>query len=619
MEKRDRAMATRDSTMVTLRWRSMTEPWRMIGSRCSGFNSDNCKLVKHVECVKPDGATSNDERKCQCINGFYKSADNSSCIEVIGSNCKEQLSDNCNLVNHLKCTKLIDSDRNERTCQCINGFYRSIDNRSCVEECKPPLFMLNKNIHFLMNDTDIPTGTFFFEDKLIYMCNEGYEFIPNAADTANRTIECQSNRSWSGFEQCKRRDCGNLELLNISNAERRHKFNDTKYRSNATISCDTGYTDQNKPHTLGISTTWIKCSASGTWEHVPNCVRKDCGNVRDIIIENAANRRLHKDTMYNSTADIDCDEGYYNINDTQSSEISTTTIRCSENGTWKNIPKCVRKDCGKLDLLKISNVKSRHKFNDTKYQSNATISCDTGYTDQNKPQTLGISTTWIKCSASGTWENVPNCVRKDCGSLELLNISNAERRHKFNDTKYQSNATISCDTGYTDQNKPHTLGISTTWIKCSASGTWDNVPNCVRKDCGDVHDISIGNAANRRLHKDTMYNSTADIDCDEGYYNINDTQSSEISTTTIRCSENGTWKNIPKCVRKDCGKLDLLKISNAERRHKFNDTKYRSNATISCDTGYTDQNKPHTLGISTTWIKCSASGTWGNVPNCVRK
>jgi hypothetical protein len=53
-----------------------------------------------------------------------------------------------------------------------------------------------------------------------------------------------------------------------------------------------------------------------------------------------------------------------------------------------------------------------------------------------------------------------------------------------------------------------------------------------------------------RLNNDTVYNYTADVDCKEGYYNKKQNQTTGISTTTITCSDKGTWINKPTCELK---------------------------------------------------------------------
>ncbi|XP_060604257.1 beta-2-glycoprotein 1-like, partial [Ruditapes philippinarum] len=193
---------------------------------------------------------------------------------------------------------------------------------------------------------------------------------------------------------------------------------------------------------------------------------------------------------------------------------------------------------------------AQRRYNDTKFNSTAEIDCEDGYYNQRQNQTPATSTTIIKCSKQGTWTNIPNCIRKDCGSLEILNISNAANRLIFTDTKYGSTAAVICKTGYYDKSKVQMKGVSSTLLKCSENGTWVKVPNCVRKNCGNLIDIPITNADHRRLYTDTKFESIADINCDDGYYIKGRNQTAGISNQQITCSDTGTWINVPKCVPK---------------------------------------------------------------------
>ena len=47
-----------------------------------------------------------------------------------------------------------------------------------------------------------------------------------------------------------------------------------------------------------------------------------------------------------------------------------------------------------------------------------------------------------------------------------------------------------------------------------------------------------------------MFQSTADIDCDEGYYIKDQEQIQGISTKTITCSQTGKWVDMPTCIVK---------------------------------------------------------------------
>ncbi|XP_060568778.1 sushi, von Willebrand factor type A, EGF and pentraxin domain-containing protein 1-like, partial [Ruditapes philippinarum] len=449
---------------------------------------------------------------------------------------------------------------------------------------------------------------------LNYRCHAGHSLI-----NGSLTRTC-NNSKWSGSIPKCLPDCGHLSTLGLSNIEYRLLQNDTKYPSTANISCQIGYTDVNQNQTEGISTTEVICSENGTWENLPTCVKKDCGDVQNVRIEHAAYRTLlNGDTKYNDAAEVTCDLGYYDIDQNQTTGVSKRTLLCSYTGTWTNIPKCIPKDCHDIKVITIAHAAQR-RYNGTKFNSTAEIDCNDGYYDQRENQTHATSTTVIRCSEHGTWTNIPSCIRKDCGSLEMLNISNAANRLFFTDTKYGSSAAVTCKTGYYDNNKAQMKGVSSTLIKCSKNGTWVTVPKCVRKDCGNLTDITITNAVHRRLHTDTKFKSIADIDCDDGYYIKGRIQAAGTSTQTITCSDTGTWINVPECVPKDCGRLDQLSLSNAKDRSLINGTTiYTSLANISCDEGYKELISSQVLGITSTVVRCNGNGTWENLPKCVRK
>ncbi|XP_060561265.1 sushi, von Willebrand factor type A, EGF and pentraxin domain-containing protein 1-like [Ruditapes philippinarum] len=533
-----------------------------------------------------------------------------------------------------------------------------------------------------------PTNDTTFESSALVTCDVGHVVADRDNFQNQFNLTCGQDGKWNEVKDCIRIDCGNLSSLNLSNTEKVLLQKDTKYTSTANISCQMGYTNVNQNQTEGISTTEVICSENGTWENLPNCRKKDCGDLSLLNLTNTENVSLQNDTKYNSTADISCQTGYTDGNQGQIEGISTTEARCSEIGTWENLPNCVKKDCGLIENLNINNTESvvlsptndttfkssalvtcdvghvvadRDNFqnqfnmtcgqdgkwnkvtdcvridcgnlsplnlsnteqvllqNDTKYTSTANISCQIGYTNVNQNQTEAISRTEAICSENGTWANLPNCVKKDCGDVQNVRMEHAVNRTLLNNTtKYNDTAEITCDLGYYDIDQKQTTGVSIRTALCSNTGKWTDTPKCVPKDCHDVKVITIVHATQRR-YNDTKFNSTAEIDCDDGYYDPRENQTTATSTTVIRCSEQGTWTNIPNCIRKDCGSLEMLNISHAANRLIFTDTNYGSSAAITCKTGYYDNNKAQLKGVSSTLMKCSENGTWANVPNCVRK
>jgi hypothetical protein len=70
--------------------------------------------------------------------------------------------------------------------------------------------------------------------------------------------------------------------------------------------------------------------------------------------------------------------------------------------------------------------------------------------------------------------------------------------------------------------------------------------------------LNISNAANRLIFTDTNYGSSAAITCITGYYDNNKAQMTGVSSTLMKCSENGTWVKVPNCVRKGKGPYCLV-------------------------------------------------------------
>ncbi|XP_060604256.1 CUB and sushi domain-containing protein 3-like, partial [Ruditapes philippinarum] len=384
--------------------------------------------------------------------------------------------------------------------KCTENGTWTIYNTSCIiNDCHSPIGPINGNATAINGTTYLSIAR--------YVCDKGFDL------SGSDTTICQANGSWSGtiptcnikdINECARytNDC-DLQAI-CSNTE-----------GSYTCKCPDKYTDNSKNGETGRDCQDInECNDTSTCGVKASCTNFDGG--------------------YNCTCNKDFPKGdptfhcygYYDKNKAQMKGVSSTLIKCSENGTWVKVPKCVRKDCGNLTDITITNAVHRRLHTDTKFESIADIDCDDGYYIKGRIQTAGISTQTITCSDTGTWINVPECVPKDCGRLEQLNLSNAKDRNLINGTTiYTSLANISCDEGYKELNRSQVLGITYTVVRCNENGTWANLPQCVRKDCGDVQNIKIEHAANRiLLNGDTKYNDTAEVTCDLGYYDTDQKQ-----------------------------------------------------------------------------------------------
>ncbi|XP_060563115.1 E-selectin-like, partial [Ruditapes philippinarum] len=207
--------------------------------------------------------------------------------------------------------------------------------------------------------------------------------------------------------------------------------------------------------------------------------------------------------------------------------------------------------CGDVHNVSIDHSAKRHQINGTTYKSTATVDCDEGYYIKNETPILGISTRTLTCAETGSWINMPTCIPKDCGTLENITIPNAVKRLDINGTTFTSIANVSCDAGFKDENKKsQTSGITSTFIRCSENGTWSKLPNCVRKDCGNISNLNVSHAQLLHQNNGTKYESTGEIVCDEGYYNQEVGQTTGTSTTNITCTHTGKWQNVSECIPK---------------------------------------------------------------------
>ncbi|XP_060561264.1 P-selectin-like [Ruditapes philippinarum] len=356
-------------------------------------------------------------------------------------------------------------------------------------------------------------------------------------------------------------------------------MNGTVFTSIANMSCDVGFKDKDGDKTEDVSTTIITCSETGNWTNLPTCIRKDCGNVTYLKIRKADKRRQKNGTEYESTAEIDCDAGFHNKDVTQTSAISTTTITCSDRGTWMNIPTCVPKgnkeniefNCGQLPLP--SNGTIIYVSNTTTFTSKAEYVCDNGY------QVNGSDS--IKCKDTGFWsDNTTYCQIKDCEQVSPP--SNGEIILHQNSTVYGSNASYICDEGYNMKGQAN--------ITCEASGSWDyNTTYCEIKDCGMPN---VPQDASVSAPNGTKFKAIVEFKCHSGYTLHGD--------NTTSCMPDGKWKQYTvNCTQNKCDQADHID-------HGSVNTTFESRAIYECDIGYT-------LNGSQTLI-CQLDGTWDSEP-----
>ncbi|XP_023137872.2 beta-2-glycoprotein 1-like [Amphiprion ocellaris] len=152
---------------------------------------------------------------------------------------------------------------------------------------------------------------------------------------------------------------------------------------------------------------------------------------------------------------------------------------------------------------------------------------------------------------------------------------------------------LSCIDGYTPVLGPRK-------IVCTVSGEWTKTRFlCTPKRCPYPDPLPNGEL----YYEDTIYQSTINYTCNEGYVLTG-------SSTSV-CQANGTWSTlVPECTPVTC---DLAPIP--QFGMIIYDTTVRGNITYYGTTGMYRCHPPYAL-IGNPRAECTASGTWTKTPEC---
>ncbi|XP_053398307.1 CUB and sushi domain-containing protein 1-like [Mercenaria mercenaria] len=365
-------------------------------------------------------------------------------------------------------------------------------------------------------------------------CNEGY------ALDGSSSIKCLET-GWNDTTTCVIKECDDPSPDNgVALTPEGTQFGDTAF-----VTCNEGFTLE--------GSGFISCGYNGSWSSYPTCTIKDCSD--PVPYKGTAN---DSSTTYGSVIEIICDTGHV---------ISgSSVITCNADGTWSDVPTCDPDDCG--------NPTPANGYADltygTTYNSNVTVTCDTGY------NLTGFSV--LYCLETG-WSDTPSCNIQECEDPTPLNGNSEQTRG----TTFGSVVIVNCNDGY--------QLVGHTHIYCDAGPIWSSTPTCI-KDCGDP----TPNNGFANIPSGTTFSETATITCSPGY-NLN-------GSSTLTCQQSG-WDDTPTCYIQDCGDPPL---GNGTANTPTGTT-YGEVAFISCNEGYTLQGEEH--------ITCEDGGSWSSTPACI--
>lgn len=152
---------------------------------------------------------------------------------------------------------------------------------------------------------------------------------------------------------------------------------------------------------------------------------------------------------------------------------------------------------------------------------------------------------------------------------------------------------LSCKKGYTPISGPRK-------IICGASGEWTTTKyRCIPKNCPYPDDLSNGETD----YEDTVYQSTVNYTCHEGYVMI--------GASSAVCLANGTWSTpAPQCTAITCGlaPIPLNGMIIYDKMIRGNTTDFSVGGTYKCYPPYAVFGEER--------AECTASGQWTKTPEC---
>ncbi|XP_028437747.1 sushi, von Willebrand factor type A, EGF and pentraxin domain-containing protein 1-like [Perca flavescens] len=339
-----------------------------------------------------------------------------------------------------------------------------------------------------------------YRSTVTYGCKSGYVM------EGGRTLICGIDSQWSpGLPRCQRRDCGSageVDNGNVSYPE------GTQFGDKLVVTCNTGFK-------MVPNKGQILCGAQGWMDRLPVCEVVTCDP--PPMVANGAFSPVKESYNYREVVQYKCHDGY-TLN-------GSSSISCSEHGTFGPAPTCVRRNCGSAGEVDNGNVDYPEG---TQFGDKLVVTCNTGFKMvPNKGQIL--------CGAQGWMDRLPVCEVVTCDPpTEVANGGFSPVKESYD---YREVVQYRCQSGYT-------LSGSSS-ISCSEQGTFGPAPTCVLVQCEDPN-IANGHQVegSRPPHG---YRSTVTYECKSGY--VMD------GGPTLICGIDGQWSpGLPTCQTQDCSK-----------------------------------------------------------------
>ncbi|KAM3876154.1 P-selectin-like [Diretmus argenteus] len=141
------------------------------------------------------------------------------------------------------------------------------------------------------------------------------------------------------------------------------------------------------------------------------------------------------------------------------------------------------------------------------------------------------------------------------------------------------------------------------WIRCDHAGQWTaSVPACTVIRCSPISFPAMGNMTCVDTIKPFSFGSWCNFTCWEGFYLT--------GHNTLTCLTSGQWSNpTPTCTVVQCNSLKAPPLASMQCQDPLGDHSYRSICTVQCEEGFDL--------IGSNFTTCSSNGNWSHaLPVC---
>ncbi|XP_030288253.1 P-selectin [Sparus aurata] len=358
-----------------------------------------------------------------------------------------------------------------------------------------------------------------------------------------------------------------------------HPYGPNRFNSSCLYHCELGF------QLVGVSR--LLCQASGHWNHpVPLCQAEQCPVLNHTNIDAGSMNCSHPIApySYNSTCEVQCDEGYEPGGHKQ--------IRCDHTGKWTaSVPACKVKKCSPITFPDTGNMTCVDALGTFSFGSSCNFTCQEGY------NLTGDNT--LTCLASKQWSKPsPTCTVVQCDSLKAPPHASLQCHDPLGAHSYGSICTVQCEEGFDL--------IGTNMTNCSSQGSWTHaLPSCQAKRCIPIN-RPHGSLSCSDPNGPFSFGSQCAVACDKGFVLLNGTASTD-------CNSLGMWSaDIAHCLAKRCPTLNPPSHGSLICSDLHQEFSFGSQCRSTCDDGF--------VLNGTADIECTSLGTWSaDMPPCLAK